>query len=860
MPGVAEPSSEPPPWHRLSPGEVAARLATDVGAGLSADDAAARRARGGANAIPAPRRLGWTRRVAGYVANPMGLVLLLASLVSLAIGDALDAAVILAILLLNAGLAFAQEFRTERALERLDSLVKARAVVIRGGCEAGLDAEALVPGDLVRLAAGDRVPADLRLTEASALRIDESVLTGEAFESEKATAACGEAATALGDRRCMAYLGTMVTAGDGRGIVVATGPQTEVGRIAGALRRAPRARTPLQLELNRLGGQLLWLVAIACLAVVAMGLLRGEPIAGLVLTGVSLGVAATPEALPLVVTFTLAIGALKLAGHNALVRRLIAIETLGCTTVICTDKTGTLTANELVAAEVRPAAGGASVPAELGAAMAVSNDVRGESGGALAGDPTEVALVRGAEAAGYPRREVEARWPRIGTLPFDGGRRLMSTLHREPDGGVRLFAKGAPESVLAACDAIPAGTEAALRDLAGRGMRVIAFATRRLLPAKVSAPRDELESGLRLLGLVGLADRLRPEVPDALRRATEAGIRTIMVTGDHPATAQAIARQVGLGAATAAAVTGQALASASAAQLDRLAADATLFARVEPLQKLAIVRALQERGEIVALTGDGVNDAPALRQANVGVAMGGRGADIARQAADLVLLDDNYATIVQAIAEGRRLYDNIRSFVAFIVAGNTSEILLLMLAPLFGLPLPLLPVHILLINLVTDGPAAMALAKEPPHRDLMRAPPRPAGEPILTRRGWARVALFGALMAATALAMQAWAIGQGRPGWQAMVFLTMSFAQLGYVFTVRPAPLRRGGFSRNPSLTLAVAATVAVILLLSCQPAVAAGLGFVALRPADVLICLAAAAPAPAVAELLKLRRGPGTR
>ncbi len=809
-PAAAESGAQPaagddPAWHRRAVDEVVAQLRTDAARGLPPAEAGRRLQAHGPNTIVEGPRRGAVRMLLGQFADFMVLILMAAAVVAGAIGEPQDSVAIAMILLLNAALGFVQEYRAERAMAALKVLAAPHARVRRGGSTAVVPSAELVPGDVVLLEAGNAVAADLRLIESAQLTIDEAALTGESQPVDKQEAVLDAEAVSLGDRRNMAYKGTLVTYGRGAGIVVATGMGTELGRIAALLRDTEEGRTPLQRRLARFGQRLAVAVLALCAVIFVAGLLRGEQAILMFLTAVSLAVAAMPEALPAVVTVSLALGARKMARRNALIRRLPAVETLGSVTYICSDKTGTLTENRMRVESVFsggrfrrqlddvPAADG-PLP-QLLAAIALSNDAIEGAGGKVHGDPTEVALFAAAERAGWRKSALEARFPRVAELAFSPERAVMTTLHRD-DEGILVLSKGAPERMLAACATeltergeVPLDRAAALAvadEMAANGLRVLAVARRRLpaLPADLSP--DVVEREESFLGLVGLLDPPRAEVPGAVALCRSAGIRVAMITGDHPATAMAIARRVGvLGDGEGAVLTGAELERLPLAALERQVRDVRVYARVAPEQKIKIVQALQDQGEFVAVTGDGVNDAPALRRADIGVAMGRGGTDVAREAAHMVLLDDDFATIVAAVREGRRIYDNIRKFVRYILTGNAAEIWVILLAPLIQLPLPLLPIHILWVNLVTDGLPGLALAVEPEEHGIMRRLPRPPAESLFAHGLWQHAVWVGLLMGGVTLATQAWAYHSGSAHWQSMTFTVLTLSQMAHVLAIR---------------------------------------------------------------------------
>jgi Ca2+-transporting ATPase len=741
----------------------------------------------------------------------MIVVLIGAALLSGALGEVADTVAIVVIVLLNAVLGFVQEYRAEKAMAALKKMAASLATVVRDGAPGVVPASELVPGDIVQLEAGNIVPADLRLTETARLKVEEAALTGESVPVEKRSEALADEGLSIGDRTNLGYKGTFVTYGRATGVVVATGMQTELGRIAAMLQGEEEGKTPLQKRLAAFGKKLALAVLAICALVFAVGLLRGEQPLLMLLTAVSLAVAAIPEALPAVVTISLAFGAGKLVRQNALMRKLPAVETLGSVTYVCSDKTGTLTLNRmtveelhvggkiLAAAEVREAADASadSPLARLLTAMALSNDARRDAGGAVLGDPTETALYELAADSGFAKEELERRLPRLAELPFDAERKLMTTFHGW-DGRVISFTKGAVEVVLErSTRAVTAQGEgeldaaailAAADRIAADGLRALGFGMRvwDRLPEDLDAAGAE--TGLTLLGAAGLMDPPRQEAREAVRECREAGIVPVMITGDHPLTARAIARRIGIldeGHGEDQVLTGRELEQLSLEQFEQRVEHIRVYARVAPEQKLKIVKALQDRGQFVAMTGDGVNDAPALKRADIGIAMGITGTDVSKEASHMILLDDNFATIVKAVREGRRIFDNIRKFIRYVMTGNSGEIWTISLAPLLGLPIPLLPIHILWINLVTDGLPGLALAAEPAERGIMRRPPRPPGESIFAHGLGAHAVWVGLLMGASCIGMQAWAIHVGDAHWQTMVFTTLCLSQMGHVLAIR---------------------------------------------------------------------------
>jgi Ca2+-transporting ATPase len=861
-PRAGPPGPDAPLWHTLPIEAVAASLEASVAAGLTTEDAAARLRAYGPNAITERRRRSALLILAGQFSDVMVLVLAAAAVLAGVIGEPQDTVAIAAILVLNAVLGFVQEHRAERALEALRTTAVASVHVRRGGVTTIVPGIEVVPGDLVLLQTGNLVPADLRLTEVAHLRTEEAALTGESQVVDKLTATVTDPHAVVGDRRNMAYKGTAVAHGRGAGLVVATGMATELGRIAGLLTKETGVRTPLQVRLTRLGQRLAGAALAICILVLVLGLVRGEPPLPMLLTAISLAVAAIPEALPAVVTVALALGARRMIREHALVRHLPAVETLGSVTHICVDKTGTLTQNRMhleaywvngMATEPPPPLARSGAWPLLLEALALNHDVHLTPGGGPVGDPTEVALMQAAATAGCDPAEVAQRHPRLGELPFTSERACMTTLHRIGS-EIVAFTKGSPERVLSHCiDRLDADGPAALdagnvlqqaEAMAAAGLRVMAFACRRFSGMPNPLGPGTVESGQTFLGLVGLLDPPRAEAAEAVATCRSAGITVVMITGDHAVTARNIAVRLGILDQDGEVLAGTELGSLDPEELVRRAGAVRVYARVAPDQKIAIIRALQSRGECVAMTGDGVNDAPALRRAEIGIAMGLSGSDVAREVADLVLLDDNFATIVSAVRAGRRIYDNIRKFVRYAVTCNAAEILTLLLAPLIALPIPLLPIHLLWINLVTDGLPGIALAAEPAERDIMRRPPRPPGENIFARGLWQHVAWVGLLMAGVTLATQAWAYHAGSKHWQTMAFTVLALSQMGHVLAIRSErdSLFRIGIGSNPWLLAAVALTVVLQLGTIYLPGASRVFKTQPLSSRELLVCLALSA------------------
>jgi len=815
----------PPYWHRVSAAEVARLLDTDPAHGLDPTEAARRHLRDGPNSLPEPpRRPSWRLFVSQF-RNLLTLVLFAAGALAGVIGDTSDMAVILAVVVFNAILGFHQEWRAERILGVLRGMLAHRCRVRRGGIESKLASDQLVCGDLVLLEAGDRIPADGRLVAAHRLYIDESVLTGESGAVLKDSAALPDAAAALGDRRNMAFMNTVVTRGRGALLVTAIGTDTEIGRVFELVGSAEQPVTPLQIRLDRLGKRLAVIAVAVVGAILGMGLLRGEPLGQILLTSIALAVAAIPEGLPAVVTITLAIGMARMTQRGAVVKRMAAVETLGSTTVICSDKTGTLTLNRmsvraLYFAGRRLRVTGEGIRAEDGGPLPqmgrlllsgwlCSNSRIDE--GRLIGDPTEGALMVLAAKAGLL---VGTSLPRIAEIPFDSTTRFMATYHRQSDGSVLLCVKGAPGAVLELCAGRlgPQACQAAAAqaaELGAEALRVIALASA-CLPAMPDDPHAALAE-LEFLGLAGLMDPPRDEARDAIRLCRRAGVAVKMVTGDHAVTAGAIARLLGLDGAV---VSGPELEAMSEAALLERIDSVAVFARVSSEHKLRVVRALRQAGHVVAMTGDGVNDAAALKAADIGVAMGASGSDVAREAAAMVLTDDNFATIVGAVREGRTIYDNIVKFVRFQLSTNVGALLTVFAAPLVGLPLPFHPIHILWVNIIMDGPPAMAMAFDPPHPGIMAEPPRRRDEDILPWSRLWRLLASGATMAVGTLGVFALGLhlGEAEDEARSLAFTTFVLFQVFNAFNARVGQETVFGpnFLTNGKLWLALGAVVAL--------------------------------------------------
>lgn len=886
-------------WHTLAPEEALLRLGCPDGYGLNDDEVNHRLERHGANRLTAAAVRGPWQILAEQLRGSLLYLLLAAAGLSMLLGETRDAVAILTIVVLNTLLGFVQDYRAERAMAALQRLSEPRARVRRGGVELRVETQGLVPGDLLLLTAGDRVAADARLLEAFDLHVEEAALTGESQAVVKDAAPLAERDLPLGDRAPMVYQGTLITNGRASAVVVTTGMETELGKIAGLLQAVKREPTPLQRRLSRLGRDLSLAAILMVMVVIAIGLLRGEDFRLVAMVGLALAVAAVPEGLPAVATVALALGARHMLAKNALIRKLPAVETLGSVTVICSDKTGTLTRNQMTVTALNPMDGPLAIKTDTDAAArellnrpaagwlllagVLCNDtvltaLHADTEGLLAeGDPTEIALAQAALHFGLDRTHLDHLFPRVGEMPFDAERRRMSTVHTLPrDGGnlpppiaaafgalgstecqAVILTKGAEEAVLDVSTRVFEGggfqtldaskrrqieeTEATLAD---RGMRVLGLALRPVDAIPASDAHD-LEHDLIFLGLVGISDPLRPNVQPSVEHCRRAGIRPVMITGDHPRTAVAIAREAGI-AVAGRVLEGRRLAALSADELDQLVEEVEVYARVSPEDKLRIVTSLKRHGHIVAMTGDGVNDAPSLRRADIGVAMGVIGTDVAREAAEMVLLDDDFSTIVAAVRQGRRVYDNIRRFLIYTLASNTGEIVTMVLAPLFGMPLALLPLQILWINLVTDGLPGLALGVERAERGVMTRPPVPPKARLLGRQAVVNILWIGLLMGAVALGSGYFALHWGGAAedahWRTIIFTVLTLSQMGNALALRTfhEGFRQRPLLSSPALAAAVALTFGLQLAVIYLPFLQQIFSTVALSLTELTGCVVA--------------------
>ncbi len=893
----ADPASAPAPTrspdHASDTAEVLARLA-GTAAGLASGEAAERLARHGRNELPPPAARRPLLRFLAQFNNALIYFLLASAVAAWSLGHFIDASVIVAVVLVNAIVGFIQEGKAEDALNAIRSMISPRANVLRDGRRASIPAGEIVPGDIVLIEAGDRVPADLRLLKARALLIDEAALTGESVAASK-TEAPVEQNAALGDRRCMAYSGTMVAAGQGTGVVVATGLETEIGRISTLLSGVEQITTPLLRQINRFGRRFTWVTIGAAGLLFAFAVLaRGFTWPDALIAVVALAVGVVPEGLPAVITITLAIGVRRMAARNAVIRQLPAVETLGATSVICSDKTGTLTRNEMTARRVVVARGevlvagsgyapeGAltytgSAEREDGRAAAraliraglLCNDAHlhhGAKGWAVNGDPMEGALVALAVKAGFDAETVRAEWVRADEIPFDSQHRFMATLCDDPSGAKVILVKGAPERVLEMCAVEADGSAEAPLDhaywteriaaAASEGERVLGFARKAAPETAARLAFSDVEHGLVFLGIVGFIDPPREEAVAAIAECRSAGIAVKMITGDHAATAAAIAHELGLGEHPRV-LTGHDLDRIPDEALRETVGETAVFARTSPEHKLRIVRALQADGAVVAMTGDGVNDAPSLKQADVGIAMGHKGTEAAKDASQMVLLDDNFASIVSAVHEGRTVYDNIQKVTAWTIPTNGGEALTVIAAILVGFTMPMTPVQILWINMILTVTLGLVLAFEPPEPNVMRRPPRPAGAGLLSPFLVWRIVFVSLIFLAGALTIFFYALGRGYDVETArtMVVNTIVVLEIFYLFNVRYLHMTsftwRGALGTPPVL-IAIAVVIAAQLAFTYLPLMHR---LFATRPvalADGLLIIAVGALAMVILEVEK--------
>ncbi|KGP76911.1 ATPase [Desulfosporosinus sp. Tol-M] len=844
-------------WHVLPWLDVAKVLDVHPGKGLSLKEVHRRLVEVGKNVLAIKKRVNPVFMFLGQFKDFMVLILLAAMVVSGLLGEIADAVTILAFTLVNTILGFIQEYRAERSMESLRSLTAPEARVLREGIEQRIPAMDVVPGDIVLLETGDRIPADVRWIQAVNMQVEESTLTGESHPVSKSILPIQEELTPMADRKNMGYMGTSVVHGRGAGVVVATGMETEMGVIAGMIQSVENEETPLQKRLAELGKWLVLLFFLVCAAVVVIGVLRGEDFGKMFLTGVSMAVASIPEGLPAVVTVALAIGVQRMVKKQAIIRKLPAVETLGCATVICSDKTGTLTQNEMTVRQIYSDGRRISVSGQgydpkgefdganpekvrdpLHAALKIAalcnNSTLTKKGVQVAGlfrskgndapwgiegDPTEGAILVAAAKAGIWREVLERKQERIGELPFDSDRKRMSVVYKTKQGRM-AYVKGAPDKVLKLCrqeltaqGVVELTAESRRRimrandEMARQALRILAVAEK---PLSESKPLDEhVEEGLTFVGLLGMIDPPRASAVKAIRVCQQAGIKPVMITGDHRLTAEAVAHELGMfRGSRSGVITGEDLEQMSEKDLSERVMDISVYARVTPKDKLRIVRALKKRGQVVAMTGDGVNDAPAVKEADIGVAMGQTGTDVTKEASDMILGDDNFATIVAAVEEGRGIYDNIRKFIHYLLSCNLGEVLTMFVATLVGLPLPLLPIQILWVNLVTDGLPAMALGVDGSEPGIMNRQPRAPGESVFARGLAGKIAIGGTLIGLGTLFVFVVGLlmGVNILGARTMAFTTLVFFQFFQVFDCRSEErsIFEVGLFSNPYLVGAV--------------------------------------------------------
>ena len=807
-------------FYQLSEAEILSQLKTS-GQGLDTNKIEALQKEFGANQLQEPKHKSKLAILLSQFADVMILILVIAAVISFAVGETVDGFFIIAIIIANAWMGYSQEYKAEKSVRMLQKMTAQYASVIRNNNPDKIEAALLVPGDIITLEAGDIVPADARIIEVSALKTEEASLTGESHSSEKSTAAISDENLVAGDQANMVFKGTTVSNGSAKAVVTTTGMKTEIGKIAGLL-EVESQKTPLQKRLAVFSKQLAVIVIVICLLVFGFGLWRGEPPFELFLTALSLAVAALPEALPAVITIALAQGASRLVKQNALIRKLPAVETLGSVTYICTDKTGTLTQNVMTVEKMQPAPDQEKL---LQYAMLLNNEVKFTKDKGLLGDSTETALVDYALKKGITKEEADQRYPFHSKLPFDSERMRMGTLHQHQQQWI-LFVKGAPGKMVEILaekykEQVPEWLNTN-KTWAADGLRVLFFGYK-IFDQKPAGINEALEKDLDFLGMTAMIDPPREEVMEAIRECKTAGIKSVMITGDQPLTATAIAERLGMIEKGSKEVrAGADLTKLNESAFNSAAKHVAVYARVSPEQKLNIVKALQANGEFVAMTGDGVNDAPSLKQADIGIAMGITGTDVSKEASDMILLDDNFATIVKAVREGRRIYENIRKFIIYVLSCNLGEILTISLAPVFGLAVPLLSIHILWINLVTDGLPGLALVAEPAEKDIMNRPPRHPKENLFAGGLLQRIIITGIMMTAAAIFIQWWTVQNGYSirVQQTAVFTTLCLVQLGNALSVRSTyhSMFASGIFANGRMWAAILLTVGLQLLIVYVP------------------------------------------
>jgi Ca2+-transporting ATPase len=814
-------------WHLLPLSEIV-RLLNTTPSGIDNSTASLLLTEHGKNEIVDKKKKTIFQMLLHQLFDFMILILIIAAIISGILGDLTDTVIIIAIVIINALVGFIQEYRAEKAMEALKNMVPNHARIMREGKKIDISVTDIVPGDVVILESGNNIPADVRFFKTQRITVDESALTGESHHVEKNTDELPETEYSLGDLTNIGFKGTFVTSGKALAYVVATGMNTELGHIAKMI-QTDETITPLQKRLTAFGKRLSVVILIICTLIFLIGWIRGESALKMLIIAISLAVAAIPEALPAMVTIALAFGAKRLVKSNALIRKLPAVETLGSVTHICTDKTGTLTLNKMTVEDIYETSDAIySSIFENGNlllhAMALSNDVSKDKNGIWLGNSTEIALAQYASNKNLERVNLEAKYPRIAELPFDSNRKTMTTLHQF-ENGILVITKGAVDVLLNKLannqHSMKAEIETKANEMAEKGYRVLGYAVKTLpfMPEKFNL--DEIESSLTFIGFAGMIDPPREEAKQAVLECKEAGIIPIMITGDHKLTAKAIAEKLGIISSKEDLVlTGPEMSKLTPQEFIEIVENIRVYARVNPEQKLKIVNALQSKNHFVAMTGDGVNDAPALKNADIGIAMGINGTEVSKEASDMILLDDNFATIVIAVKHGRKIFDNILKFIKYIMTGNSGEIWVILLAPFFGLPIPLLAIHILWINLVTDGLPGLALASEPAEANIMKRPPRNPKENIFSGGMAIHILWVGFLMGVLTLVIQAWAIHNQKSHWQTMAFTVLCFSQLGHVMAIRSdwKSIFKTGIFSNKSMLGAILITVSLQLMIIYLP------------------------------------------
>ena len=867
--------------------EVSKEMGTDTAKGLKSEEIASRLEKYGKNTLVQKKNRSFAAMFISQFKSFMIILLIIAAIISGIMGiktgeGLLDTYIIMGILLLNAFIGAYQEFKAQKSLESLKKMAAPVAKVVRDGESMVVNVEDVVPGDIVELEVGDIVPADIRITESCNMSIQESSMTGESVPVEKTPDTLPDEDIPLGDRKNMAYSSGVVTFGHGRGIVVGTGMNTEIGKIADMLGGESDTQTPMQARLENLGKVIGTASVLICVVIFIIGILYGRPVINMLMVAVSLAVAAIPEGLPAISTIILSMGVRRMVKHNAIIRKLPSVETLGCTTVICSDKTGTLTKNQMTVVEEFTPSGNLDRLITISVLCCDAKVVKNSEGGVTrVGDPTEIALIDLGEKHGTVKSALDASCPRVGEVAFDSSRKRMSTINRMQDGSLQINTKGGLDEVLSVCDRIEtaegvrkitpediADLQARNQKMADSALRVLAMAYR---PAeKVSSDVDEVEKNLIFTGITGMIDPEREEVIGAIKECHDAGIRTIMITGDHKATALAIATKIGIHKEGDLAITGTELDKIDEETFDRTVDKYTVYARIAPEQKVKIVTAWQKKGEIVAMTGDGVNDAPALKQADIGVSMGITGTEVAKDASDMILSDDNFVTIVSAVSEGRRIYDNILKTVLFLLSTNLGEVLLLFVASILNMGIPLLPIHILWINLVSETFPALALSLDPAARDIMKKQPRGKGKQFMDKGMIWRISYQGVMMGAITLV--AFIIGKnmgmemyGNAGAAESLGQTMAFASLIAAKLVHAGNLHSNTESRfkfnpleNKPLIFAIGASLVFSLAVLLIPSFAEAFSFSSMGR-DQWLTVAGLALVPlVVVELFKAFRWNG--